>query len=110
MSIPILIQTYGGVPVAADATFGVITEFVYRIHPQCKTVYGGVLTFTLDALDTLVPATTAWWKKGPRGKEGMMQLMTVGPDRRVCEFDMIYFLNNYPCIVIHTELNVLKWI
>ena len=69
--------------------FGVVTEFVYRIHPQRKTVYGGVLIFTPDALDKLVPATAAWWERGPHEKEGMMQLMTVGPDRRVCKFDLI---------------------
>lgn len=69
--------------------FGVVTEFVYRVHPQRPTVYGGTVIFAANKLDTLVPATTAWWEKGPHEKEGMMQLVTVGPDRKVSNFDMI---------------------
>jgi FAD/FMN-containing dehydrogenase len=63
--------------------FGVATEFVYKLHPQRKTVYGGRIVFTPDALEKLIAATDDWWDKGPNEKDGMVQLLTRGPDRKV---------------------------
>lgn len=63
--------------------FGVVTEFVYRLHPQRRTVYSGSLIFAPSALDELIPQTAEWWKIGPKPKEGMLQWFTRGPDRQV---------------------------
>jgi FAD/FMN-containing dehydrogenase len=63
--------------------FGVVTEFVYKLHPQRKTVYAGRIVFAPSALEKLIAATENWWVKGPNEKEGMVQLLTRGPDRKV---------------------------
>ena len=65
--------------------FGVVTEFVYQLHPQRRSVYGGLLIFLAAALKRIIPVTAAWWAdgKGPSKKEGMLQLLTRGPDRMV---------------------------
>jgi FAD/FMN-containing dehydrogenase len=35
--------------------FGVVTEFVYKLHPQRRTVYAGAIIFAPDALEKLGP-------------------------------------------------------
>ncbi|KAJ3521254.1 hypothetical protein NMY22_g12389 [Coprinellus aureogranulatus] len=41
--------------------FGVVTEFVYRLHPQRATVFGGLAIFTPDKLEKLVEVTKRWY-------------------------------------------------
>ena len=36
------------------ANFGVVTEFVYKLHPQRSTVYSGILVYPPPALDALI--------------------------------------------------------
>jgi FAD/FMN-containing dehydrogenase len=54
--------------------FGVITEFVYQLHPQRRTVYAGVLVFSPHDLDKLGPVIEEWWKD-PDEKSGMFQIL-----------------------------------
>jgi FAD/FMN-containing dehydrogenase len=63
--------------------FGVVTEFVYKVHPQRKTVYAGSIVFALPTLEKLIAATNNWWAEGHNEKEGMMQILTRDPDRNV---------------------------
>ncbi|KDQ54387.1 hypothetical protein JAAARDRAFT_72067 [Jaapia argillacea MUCL 33604] len=60
--------------------FGVVTEFVLKLHPQRRNVFGGVCLFDLSVLDRLVDVTLEWWKRGPSKKEGMAQVFGRGPD------------------------------
>jgi FAD/FMN-containing dehydrogenase len=68
--------------------FGVVTEFVYQLHPQRRNVYAGMLVFPASMLDKLVPITAEWWANGngPSEKEAMVQVMARGPDRTVRPF------------------------
>jgi len=59
--------------------FGIATEFVLKLHPQRRTVYGGLLIFIPPQLEKLVEVTKEWWAKAGE-KEGMLQMTTVGPD------------------------------
>ncbi|GLB44343.1 putative oxygen-dependent FAD-linked oxidoreductase family protein [Lyophyllum shimeji] len=61
------------------SNFGVVTEFVLRLHPQRATVYAGMLVFPPAALEKLVEVTTAWWEKGPE-KQGSIQMLTHCPE------------------------------
>jgi FAD/FMN-containing dehydrogenase len=65
--------------------FGVVTEFVYQLHPQRRDVYAGMLIFPATVLDKLVSVTAEWWANGngPSEKECMLQSMTRGPDGTV---------------------------
>jgi FAD/FMN-containing dehydrogenase len=62
----------------AGSNFGVISEFVFRLHPQRKDVYSGILVFPVEMVDEVCRVGNAWWnedgkgkgdKKGPSGKE-----------------------------------------
>ena len=68
--------------------FGVATEFVYKLHPQRRTVFMGPLIFPPPALQAVVAAADKWWERGPSDKEGMSLGLTRGPDRNVC---VLYF-------------------
>ena len=64
------------------SNFGVVTEFVYRLHPQRRTVYAGVLIFPPSVLEKLVEVTAAWWETAGQ-KEAMFQMLGIGPDGNV---------------------------
>ncbi|EMD40426.1 hypothetical protein CERSUDRAFT_130260, partial [Gelatoporia subvermispora B] len=52
--------------------FGVVTEFVLKLHPQCRTVYSGSLVFSPDKLDTVATTVQSWWLNGPTQDEAVM--------------------------------------
>lgn len=61
------------------SNFGVVTEFVFKLHPQRATVYHGMVTFPLTALEKIVEETAKWWANvGER--EAMYQFLNLGPD------------------------------
>ncbi|KAG5643862.1 hypothetical protein DXG03_009546 [Asterophora parasitica] len=61
------------------SNFGVVMEFVLKLHPQRPTVYSGLLIFAPSALEKLLDVTTEWLANAGE-KEGMLQLLTLGPD------------------------------
>lgn len=56
--------------------FGVVTEFVFRLHPQGKTVFGGLISFTDDKLEQIAAALDVWWENRQE-KAACMCLMTL---------------------------------
>jgi len=63
--------------------FGVVTEFVFQLHPQRLTVYSGIVLFPASALENLIKATNEWWITASE-KESMLQVTTVDPNGNVC--------------------------
>jgi FAD/FMN-containing dehydrogenase len=51
--------------------FGVVTEFVLKLHPQRKTVFAGLIIFPPSMLNQVMEAADAWWPK-IRKKEGAL--------------------------------------
>ena len=43
------------------SNFGVVTEFVYKLHDQKNKVYGGMVVFGLDKLEAISDALNKWW-------------------------------------------------
>ncbi|CDO74549.1 hypothetical protein BN946_scf184632.g6 [Trametes cinnabarina] len=68
----------------AGSNFGVVTEFVLKLHPQRRTVFAGLAIFSPDTLEALLDVTEEWWEKGPSEEEGMIQAFTRGPDHSPC--------------------------
>lgn len=66
--------------------FGVVTEFVYRLHPQIRTIYGGSLIFAPPALETISQKTAEWTRAGQKPNEGITQALTRGPTGQVRSF------------------------
>jgi FAD/FMN-containing dehydrogenase len=64
------------------SNFGVATEFVLRLHPQRRTVYAGHLIFKATDLEKLIDVSQLWYPHAS-DKEGMLQMITVGPDDTV---------------------------
>ena len=75
----------------AGSNFGVVTEFVLRLHPQRRTVYCGMVVYTPDKLEALLDVTQEWRKKGSFEKEGMIQAFTRGPDGQVSPLHPVRF-------------------
>ena len=62
--------------------FGVVTEFVFKVHPQRKTVFAGPLIFTPPQLGKLSEAVDQW--RTLRGeKEATQVALTRSPDKQV---------------------------
>ncbi|KAJ3566614.1 hypothetical protein NP233_g6890 [Leucocoprinus birnbaumii] len=59
--------------------FGVVTEFVLRLHPQRRTVYAGAYSFSADKLKAVVEAIQTWLPSASP-KEGMIMMTTCQPD------------------------------
>ncbi|OCH95988.1 FAD-binding domain-containing protein [Obba rivulosa] len=52
--------------------FGVVTEFVLKLHPQRRTIYAGFVVFSPDKLQAIASAVQTWWLNGPSDNEAMM--------------------------------------
>jgi FAD/FMN-containing dehydrogenase len=63
--------------------FGVVTEFVYKLHPQRPTVYAGTLIFPPPALEQIATFMNKWFYDGPSEKECLYYLILRGPDGNV---------------------------
>ncbi|PPR02442.1 hypothetical protein CVT24_001991 [Panaeolus cyanescens] len=63
----------------AGGNFGVVTEFVLRLHPQRPKVYAGLLFYPPHVLDKIIETTVNWFSSAGE-KEAMIQSLTVGPD------------------------------
>ena len=67
----------------AGGNFGVVTEFVYQLHPQRAKVFAGMLFYPLPALEEVVGVTREWASDSLDSKAGMAQAFTIGPDGNV---------------------------
>ena len=62
--------------------FGVVTEFVFRLHPQSRTVFAGPLILAPPALESVVTTIIGWWAK-PKDNSAICQILTIGPNGKV---------------------------
>ncbi|KAH9836777.1 uncharacterized protein C8Q71DRAFT_58980 [Rhodofomes roseus] len=61
------------------SNFGVVAEFVFRLHPQRRTVFAGRALYHRRQLEALISATAEWWDS-PGDRSAQIQAATVGPD------------------------------
>lgn len=61
------------------SNFGVVTEFVYQLHPQRRTIFAGTVIFTPAQAEKVVEVTKGWWENVGED-EGLIQAVTCGPD------------------------------
>ncbi|KAF6762816.1 FAD binding domain-containing protein [Ephemerocybe angulata] len=71
--------------------FGVITEFVYQLHPQRSTVFAGPVIYAPDSLKKIIEITNRWWPNAGEN-EAMCQVATVDPEGRPI-FVLLMFYN-----------------
>ena len=56
------------------SNFGVVTQFVFRLHPQRTTVFAGRLVFTPDKCEQVAAFLDEWW---PRAKSDEAMLVNL---------------------------------
>lgn len=66
------------------SNFGVCTEFVLRLHPQRRTVFGGNVIFPSVALDDLMKVLIQWWAT-VNDHEGILQFLGRDPAGNVSD-------------------------
>ena len=90
------------------SNFGVITEFVFRLHPHPRNVFAGLVMFTPDKLGELVKVLDKWWVD-IQPKEAIYALFGRSPEGHVslascgCGF-FLCLSSTQPmiiCVVIH---------
>ena len=65
-----------------NSNFGVVTEFVFQLHPQRPTVFVGPMIFGRDKVDALGGVVENWLASATV-KEGVSIVMTRGRDGTV---------------------------
>ena len=61
------------------SNFGVVTEFVSKLHEQRPTVYSGMLIFPPPLFEPLQKALTAWLNGEHTNNEGLILVYSRGP-------------------------------
>lgn len=64
------------------SNFGIVIEFVYRLHDQPNPVYGGMMIYGKDQLQAVAKEIAAWWPTASP-KECVNCGITRGPDHNV---------------------------
>lgn len=59
--------------------FGVVTEFVFNLHPQRPTVFGGEVIFASPAIPALTSHLSKWYQAGPSPKEAIFYGLSTDP-------------------------------
>ena len=70
----------------AGCNFGVVTEFVLRLHPQRRTVFAGILAFPLPLIPGAVSVVAKLWETGLSEKETILYAQTTDPAGNVRVF------------------------
>ncbi|KAL1741774.1 hypothetical protein HDZ31DRAFT_66609 [Schizophyllum fasciatum] len=60
------------------SNFGVVSEFIFQLHDQRRTIFAGPIVFAPSAFKGLVAVTDEWWKNAGE-KEAMLQIAAIGP-------------------------------
>jgi len=63
----------------AGCNFGVVTEFVLRLHPQRRTVFAGIIAYPPPLIDSAVSTTSKFVEEGLSEKEAIFYAQTMDP-------------------------------
>ncbi|KAI0061839.1 FAD-binding domain-containing protein [Artomyces pyxidatus] len=66
------------------SNFGVVTEFVYRLHPHPGNVFAGMLILAPPALEAVMRIVEKRWEAGLSPKETYHVAITTGPGGMPC--------------------------
>lgn len=64
------------------SNFGVVTEFVLRLHPHPRNIFCGPVMYSVDKLEALANALDIWWSQ-VKPHEVVYLGFSRGPDNNV---------------------------
>ena len=67
------------------SNFGVVTEFIFKLHPQRRTIYAGPLVFPVEKCTAISEFIDDWWSKA-KENEGIMLVILRPLDGPVSDF------------------------
>ena len=59
--------------------FGVVMQFVFKLHPQRRMVFSGNILYSADMLEQVIDLIDAWWSNIGQ-KQTLMCILTTVPD------------------------------
>ncbi|KAF5332335.1 hypothetical protein D9758_016118 [Tetrapyrgos nigripes] len=77
----------------AGSNFGVVSEFVFRLSPQRRDVYAGVMVFPIDRVEEVCQVANAWWDNGPSEKERLFITLVWNEDMSEVVLQVAPFYN-----------------
>jgi FAD/FMN-containing dehydrogenase len=63
----------------AGCNFGVVTEFVLRLHPQRRTIFAGFISYPPPKIIDAVATAAKFWDKGLLETETIFYVQTSDP-------------------------------
>jgi FAD/FMN-containing dehydrogenase len=97
----------------AGCNFGVVTEFVLRLHPQRRTVFAGILAYPAPLIDKAVSTAAVFVGEGLSVKETIFFAQTTDPGGNVRAFDRSLWSTDLPktehVIASRSIRSVLEW-
>lgn len=93
------------------SNFGIVTEFVLRLHPQRKTVFAGIVVYEGSKAEALTQVVKDWWEAGPDGRDTIFQGFTTGPDGNVRTLAIIFRSNDRlrdTCVALCDSRHILE--
>lgn len=90
------------------SNFGIVTEFVLKLHPQRKTVFAGIVVYEGSKAEALTQVVKEWWEAGPDRRDTIFQGFTTGPDGSVSTASTSFVWTAYllleifmqPCVIL----------
>jgi FAD/FMN-containing dehydrogenase len=72
----------------AGCNFGVVTEFVLRLHPQRRTVFAGIIAYPPPTITQAVAIAANFWENGLSEKETIFYAQATDPAGNVSTLDL----------------------
>jgi FAD/FMN-containing dehydrogenase len=61
------------------SNFGVVTQFVFKLHPQRRTVFSGNIVYSADMVEQLIDAIDTW-RSNMEQNQALVLFLTTDPD------------------------------
>ena len=97
----------------AGCNFGVVTEFVLRLHPQRRTVFAGIIAYPAPLIEKAVSTAAEFLSEGLSVKETIFYAQSTDPGGNVRAFDPLLRSTDLPktehVIASRSIRSILEW-
>ena len=97
----------------AGCNFGVVTEFVLRLHPQRRTVFAGIIAYPVPLIEKAVSTAAEFLSEGLSVKEAIFYAQSTDPGGNVRASDPLLRSTDLPktahVIASRSIRSILEW-